>query len=67
MMLHSGDICRLHTLQQLQDSFTIAVAVAGERDSSEPKRYLEEKKVVRFGNRSIVVIHGHHGERPDRL
>ncbi len=35
MILHTGDICRLHTLLQLQDSVTIAVAV--ERGSSEPR------------------------------
>jgi len=63
IILHAGDICRLDTLQQLEDRFTITMAVAGERDSSEAKRYLEDKKVVRFGSRRIGFIHGHHEER----
>ena len=60
IILHVGDVCRLDILQQLENSFTITMAVAGERDSSETKRYLEEKKVVKFANRSIGMIHGHH-------
>jgi putative phosphoesterase len=60
IILHAGDVCRLDILQQLEDGFTITIAVAGERDTSETKRYVEEKKVVRFGNRSIGMIHGDH-------
>ncbi len=66
IILHAGDICHLDTLQHLEDNFTITMAVAGERDSSEAKRYLEDKKVVRFGNRSVGMIHGHHEKRSDR-
>jgi putative phosphoesterase len=62
IILHAGDVCRLNILQQLENGFTITMAVAGERDTSETKRYLEEKKVVRFGKRSIGMIHGHHYE-----
>jgi putative phosphoesterase len=66
IILHVGDICRLDTLQQLEDEFTITMAVAGERDSSEAKRYLEDKKVVRFGNRKVGMIHGHQGEQAEK-
>lgn len=66
IILHVGDVCSLDILQQLEDGFTITMAVAGERDSSETKRYLEDKKVVRFGSRSIGMIHGHHEERQVR-
>jgi len=65
IILHAGDICRLDTLQQLEDNFTITIAVAGETDSSEAKKYLEDKRVVRCANRSIGIIHGDHKKRPD--
>lgn len=66
IILHAGDICRLDTLHELEDNFTITIAVAGESDSSETKRYLENKRVVRFANRSIGMIHGHREERSHR-
>jgi putative phosphoesterase len=66
LILHVGDICSLDTLQQLEDNLTITMAVAGERDSPEARRYLEDKKVVRFANRSIGMIHGHREERSGR-
>jgi putative phosphoesterase len=66
IILHAGDVCQLDTLQLLEDNLTITMAVAGERDSSEARRYLEDRKVVRFANRSIGMIHGHHEERSNR-
>jgi putative phosphoesterase len=62
ILLHAGDVSHLNTLQQLENTFTITMAVAGETDSSETKRYLEDKKVVKFGNRRIGMIHGHYHE-----
>jgi putative phosphoesterase len=64
IILHAGDICTLETLHQLEDMLTITMAVAGERDEEETKRYLDEKKVVRFGQRSVGMIHGNHEESP---
>lgn len=66
IILHGGDICGLDTLHELENSFTITMAVAGERDDPEAKRYLEDKKVLRFGNRSIGMIHGHREDGPSR-
>ena len=59
IILHLGDVCQLGILHQLENGFTITMAVAGERDTWETKSYLEEKKIVRFGNRRIGMIHGH--------
>jgi putative phosphoesterase len=62
IILHLGDICTVETLHQLESKLTITMAVAGEEDEEETKGYLEEKKVVRFGQSSIGMIHGHQEE-----
>jgi putative phosphoesterase len=62
IILHLGDICTVETLHQLENKLTITMAVAGEMDEEETKGYLEEKKVVRFGQSSIGMIHGHQEE-----
>jgi len=59
MILHVGDVCNLATLQELQNNFAITHAVAGERDLPEARKYLEQRKVVKFGKRKIGMIHGH--------
>jgi putative phosphoesterase len=59
ILLHAGDVCELHVLEDLQEMFTLTFAVWGEGDSDEVRRYLEEKRVVRFGGRAIGMIHGH--------
>jgi putative phosphoesterase len=59
IILHVGDVCRLETLRELQNQFTITMAVYGEDDNAEVKQYLEEKKIVEFGNRRIGMIHGY--------
>ncbi len=66
IILHAGDICTLRTLQQLEEKLTITMAIAGDSDDEELKRYLDEKKVVRFGQSSIGMIHGHGGESRSR-
>ena len=59
ILLHAGDVCELHVLEELQEMFTLTFAVWGEGDSEEVRRYLEEKRVVRFGGRAVGMIHGH--------
>ncbi|MGQ9626131.1 MAG: YfcE family phosphodiesterase [Anaerolineae bacterium] len=61
IILHTGDITTLDTLHELENLFTITIAVAGESDSEQAKKYLEvaEPKVVEFSNRRIGMIHGH--------
>ncbi len=62
IILHAGDICTLETLHQLEEKLTITMAVAGDSDEEELKQYLDEQKVVKFGESSIGMIHGHGGE-----
>jgi len=59
IILHVGDICELYVLKELQETFTLTFAVSGEQDSEEVRRYLDEKRVVRFGQRRIGMIHSH--------
>ncbi len=62
ILLHLGDITELAVLRELQERFTLTFAVAGERDSAELKAYVEESRIVRFGQRRIAMIHGHQFE-----
>jgi putative phosphoesterase len=62
IILHVGDICELYVLQEFQEAFTLTFAVSGEEDSEAVKRYLDEKRVVRFGERRVGMIHGHQVE-----
>lgn len=62
IILHVGDICELYVLEQFQETHTLTFAVYGEDDSEEAKRYLDEKRVVRFGERRVGMIHGHQRE-----
>jgi putative phosphoesterase len=59
ILLHAGDVCELYVLEDLQEMFTLTFAVLGEEDSEEVQHYLEEKRVVRFGDRAVGMIHGH--------
>ncbi len=59
ILLHVGDVCELHVLEDLQEMFTLTFAVWGETDSEEVQHYVEETRVVRFGDRAIGMIHGH--------
>ena len=59
IILHVGDVCTLDVLRQLQNSFTITLAVSGERDDQAVRQYLETRRVVEFANRRIGLIHGH--------
>ena len=59
ILLHVGDICELYVLRELQEAYTLTFAVVGEGDSDEVKRYLDERRVVRFGERRVGMIHGH--------
>jgi uncharacterized protein len=58
IILHAGDVCTLATLRELQDSFAITMAVCGERDQEDVRRYLEPHRVVEFGGRRIAMTHG---------
>lgn len=59
IILHVGDICELYILEEFQETHTLTFAVFGESDSEEARLYLDEKRTVRFGERSVGMIHGH--------
>lgn len=59
IILHTGDITELYVLKEFQETYTLTFAVAGEEDSAEVHEYLDEMRVVRFGQRRIGMIHGH--------
>jgi putative phosphoesterase len=62
ILLHLGDVTELPVLHELQERFTLTFAVAGEQDSDDVRAYVEETRVVRFGQRRIAMIHGHQFE-----
>mgnify|MGYP001819372096 FL=1 len=67
ILLHVGDVCELHVLEDLQEMFTLTFAVWGETDSDQVRHYLDEKRVVRFGDRALGMIHGHqYGEAQEQ-
>jgi hypothetical protein len=59
IILHVGDICELSVLEEFQEAHTLTFAVFGEADSKEVQQYLDEKRVVRFGDRRVGMIHGY--------
>ena len=59
IILHVGDICELYVLKEFQEKYTLTMAVAGESDSDEVRHYVDEKRIVTFGERRIGMIHGH--------
>jgi putative phosphoesterase len=59
IILHAGDVCELYMLEQLQETYTLTFGVWGESDSEDVRHYVDEKQVVRFGNRRVGLIHGH--------
>jgi len=65
IVLHVGDICQLQVLQKLEDELALTFAVFGEEDGPELRRFLEERKVIRFGRRRIGMIHGHQLSREE--
>ncbi len=67
IILHAGDITTLETLRELQNYFTITMAVAGEHDDEDAKKYLQTRQIVEFGNRKIGMIHGHPIEKGSGL
>jgi putative phosphoesterase len=65
IILHAGDVCELYMLEQLQETYTLTFGVWGEGDSEDVRHYVDEKQVVRFGDRRIGMIHGHQfGSQP---
>jgi len=60
IILHAGDICDLATLEDLEE-ITITMAVSGNRDSPQVRKYVESSRVVEFANRRIGMIHGNRG------
>ena len=62
IILHAGDICELYVLEEFQEKYTLTMAVAGESDSGEVREYVDEKRVVSFGQWRIGMIHGHQFE-----
>lgn len=62
ILLHVGDICELYVLEEFQETYTLTFAVSGEDDSDAVQRFLEEKRVVRFGERRVGMIHGYQFE-----
>ncbi len=67
IILHAGDITTLETLRELQNYFTITMAVAGEHDDEDAKKYLQDTQVVEFSNRKIGIIHGYPAEKGPNL
>jgi len=59
IILHVGDVCELAVLQQLEP-IAQTFAVAGDQDSAEVKKYLQEKQRLEFSGRSVGLVHGHH-------
>ena len=59
IILHVGDATEIRTLKELENNFTITLAVSGDMDSDELKRYVEPTRVVEFAKRRIGVMHGH--------
>jgi putative phosphoesterase len=66
IILHVGDICELYVLEELQETYTLTFAISGDRDSQQVRRYLGEKRVVRFGERRVGMLHGHQLETQQR-
>lgn len=62
IILHVGDICELYVLEEFQETYTLTFAVWGESDSELVRNYLDESRVVRFGDRRVGMIHGHQFE-----
>lgn len=62
IILHVGDICELYVLKEFQEKYTLTMAVAGESDSEDVRHYVDEKRIVSFGQRRIGMIHGHQFE-----
>jgi len=62
IILHVGDIFELYVLKEFQEKYTLTMAVAGESDSEDVRHYVDEKRVVSFGQRRIGMIHGHQFE-----
>jgi len=58
IILHAGDICTLDVLRSLQNSFALTMAVHGESDDADVRRYLDPQQTVEFANRRIGLIHG---------
>src|SRR5919198_2494242 len=58
IILHVGDVTDIATLKELENNYTITIAVSGEQDSPELKKYVEPKRVVEFANRRLSMIHG---------
>ena len=58
IILHVGDITHMSILQQLEP-IAQTFAVCGDQDSSEVKKYLQEKQRLEFANRSMGLIHGY--------
>lgn len=60
IILHAGDICNIETLNELEE-ITITMAVSGNRDNDQVRKYVESRRVVEFANRKIGMIHGDRG------
>lgn len=59
IILHVGDICELYVLEEFQEMYTLTFAIFGERDSEQVQHYLDEQRIVKFGERRVGMIHGH--------
>jgi len=66
IILHAGDICTLSVLQQLEP-IAQTFAVAGEQDSPELRKFLQEKQRLEFAKRAIGLVHGHRAWERDWL
>lgn len=66
IILHVGDVCELYVLQEFQETYTLTFAVHGEDDSPAVQEYLDETRVVRFGERRVAMIHGHQWEEQQK-
>lgn len=66
IILHVGDICELYVLEELQEVYTLTFAIWGEGDSEATQTYLDETRIVRFGQRGVGMVHGHQFDEMQR-
>jgi uncharacterized protein len=66
IILHAGDISRIEVLQELEP-IAQTYAVAGNQESAEVRKFLQESQRLEFANRSIGLIHGHRAWSADLM
>lgn len=65
IVLHAGDITRMDTLLQLQESVSLTFAVYGDNDPANVRGLLQETQVLEFQGCRIGMIHGQRDGRAE--